>query len=271
MLGCRVHATDALTLAPSRVDPPWRARAFGSSDADLEVAFGAPERASAVTALLTACLTDAQGRAVDAEQTWDWTLNQRLQALIAVRLASGTTPLELHADCAHCGEAMALDLDLLVIASAAAPERFTWRREDGIELSLRLPRGRDLQQWTKDGVQSPAAMFASLIDVADARPEALNPDFDAEWLPALEAAFEAHDPLTALRLQTRCPHCEHDNAVSCDLEALLLDGFKRSQLALLDEVLRLARALHWSEAEILHLPAWRRSHYLNRLDARGWA
>jgi len=40
---------------------------------------------------------------------------------------------------------------------------------------------------------------------------------------------------------------------------------------MLDEVLQLASAFHWSEAEILALPRWRRAHYLQQIAARGWA
>ncbi|HEX3140742.1 MAG TPA: hypothetical protein VHQ87_11850 [Rhizobacter sp.] len=249
----------------------FHARAFGSDPAHVEIAFDAGERARTVTAVLSACVVDEQGHALAEDAAWDWTLNQRLQALIAVRLASGDPTVELHAPCTQCGEAMALGLDLNALAGAPAAARFAWRDARGAELTLRLPRGRDLQRWEHDGVQSHEALAASLIEAVNGQPMQAGALPDAAWLPALDDAFEAHDPLTALRLQTACPACGHDNAVACDLEAVLLAGLARAQSALLDEVLRLASALHWSEQQIVALPRWRRAHYLRRLDAGGWA
>ena len=247
------------------------ARAFGSDPAHADVAFGSADRASTVTAVLAACVVDGQGRALSEDEAWDWTLSQRLQALIAVRIASGEAAIELQAPCAQCGEAMSLGLDLHALAGEPAAPRFAWRDAHGAELSLRLPRGRDLQCWVRGGVQSHEALAASLIEAVDGRPPNADDVPQAEALPALDDAFEAHDPLTALRLQARCPACAHDNSVACDLEAVLVAGLARTQAALLDEVLRLASAVHWSEQQILALPRWRRAHYLRRLDAGGWA
>jgi len=249
----------------------WHARAFGGNASDLDVVFDEADRAGTVTCLLAACVTGEDGRAVDTDTAWDWTLNQRLQALIAMRLAGGETSLALHAACMQCGEAMQLDLDLRALAGDPVAPRFAWRGDDGVELMLRLPSGRDLQRWMHDGVQSHEALAASLIEAVAGQPVGTRAAAVDAWLPALDDAFDAHDRLTALRLQTRCPACAHDNTIACELEALLLAGFARTQAAMLDDVLRLAAAFHWSEAEILALPRWRRAHYLRRLDAGGFA
>lgn len=265
-----MNEPDLTGATRSRATQASRARPFGGAAVDLDIVFDGVDRASTVTSLLAACVADADGRAVDADETWDWTLNQRLQALIAMRLASGDAAIELQATCTQCGETMELGLDLQTFAGDPVPPRFGWRDENGAELALRLPSGRDLQRWMRDGVQSHETFAISLIEAVAGQPvDAGQPALPA-WLSALDDAFEAHDPLTALRLQTRCPACAHDNTIACDLEALLLAGFARTQASLLDDVLRLATAFHWSEAEILALPRWRRSHYLRQLDAGGW-
>ena len=249
----------------------WRARPFGSTPADIDIAFGDRDRAATVTSLLTSCVSTADGCSVDQEEAWDWTLNQRLQALIAMRLASGDTTIDVQAACAQCGEAMELGLDLQAFAAAPVAPRFTWRRDDETAVELRLPSGRDLQRWLHDGIRSPATMVAALVDAVVGETVGAEQRVPESWLSALDDAFEAHDPLTALRLQTQCPACAHVNALACDLEALLLAGFARTQARLLDDVLRLASTFHWSEAEILALPRWRRKHYLRQLDAEAWA
>ena len=267
----RVNERDLPAATRPGAAQGWCARPFGDAAADLDIAFDNADRAGTVTALLAACIADTDGRPLDADAAWGWTLNQRLQALIAMRLAAGDAAVEVHAACAQCGEAMALDLDLHAFAGMPVPPRFAWRRGDGTQLTLRLPTGRDLQRWMRDDVQSHAALAASLIEAAAEQPAGEATAASSAWLAALDDAFEVHDPLTALRLQAVCPACAHDNAIACDLEALLLAGFARAQASLLDEVLRLAIVLHWSEAEILALPRWRRAHYLRRLDAGGHA
>jgi hypothetical protein len=81
--------------------------------------------------------------------------------------------------------------------------------------------------------------------------------------PPLEAALEAVSPEVARELTAVCPSCETTVAVPLDPYACLGAGLE----ALLDEVDVLARAYHWSEAEILGLPHRRRHRYLARASA----
>lgn len=247
----------------------WRARAYGGA-ADLDVEFTDVDRATTVTSLLATCLCDDQGRALTADEVWDWTLNERLRALIATRLASGAPSLDVHTTCTACREAMELSIDLRALPSAAAESTFVWRDDDGVEVVLRLPRGRDVQRWKREGVGSPETLATSLIDMVAGAAMTEARHIPASWLPALDDAFEAHDPLTALRLEARCPACGVAVSVACDLEHLLLHDFARVQSNLLHEVSRLASVFHWTEAEILALPRWRRSHYLRQIDGERW-
>ena len=87
---------------------PWQgfgARAFGQRLEDLGVDFLAPppEAASAVL-----------GRCVQADDVWQWDVARRLQALIAVTVATRGARYVVTAHCAspECGEPMDLPLDL---------------------------------------------------------------------------------------------------------------------------------------------------------------
>lgn len=248
----------------------WTSRAFGEQAIDVALRFDA-DRAAVTSAVLCACLSDGRGQALPAGDAWRWTLDARLRALVAVRLAGGDATLELRADCGACGEAMELPLDLRMLAGPPAAPRFTWRDEDGVDYQLRLPRGDDLSSWP-DRVASAEQIAVTLIEAVDGQPLADGATCPAPLLAALDTIYEERDPLTALKLHAECPHCGRPNDVACDLEAALLAGFARQQRGLMDEVVRLASAFHWSEADILSLPAWRRAHYLRRLDqAEGWA
>ncbi len=260
-----VRGAEACVMPGHDVPSGWRARALGQAAGDLDIAFDG-DRASIVTALLAACVSDAQGRAVDAASAWDWTLSQRLQALIAVRRACGPEHVDVQAPCARCAEQMAITLALDDFAAAPAVPRFTWCSPEGALLSLRLPSGHDLRRWQDEGAPGWQAMAASLVEAVDGVATDIGADELAAWLPALDDAFEAHDPLTALHLHATCPACAHDNDIACDIESLLVDGLARAQDGLLDEVAQLAAALHWSEPAIMSLPAWRRARYLQRVS-----
>jgi hypothetical protein len=243
-----------------------RARPVGSAASDIDLVFDAADRPGTVTALLAACISDADGQALGEDVVWGWTLNRRLQALLAMRLASGAAKADLQSQCTQCGEAMEIGLDLRAFADEPAAPRFAWRGPDGLDLSLRLPRGQDLRNWMREGGQlSQEALLASLVEDVSGQPQSLS-----ALLPALDDAFEAHDPLTALHLSASCPACAHVNTVGCDLESLLIDGFARAQAAMLDDVVKLASAFHWSEAAILALPRWRRADYLQRISQENW-
>ena len=250
----------------------WQARAVGSAASDIDLVFDAADRPGTVTALLAACVFGPDGQAIDADEAWDWTLNQRLQGLIAMRLAARDPVVELQSACTQCGEAMEIALDLRALAGQSPAPRFHWRSDSGMELALRLPRGRDLQSWMLEGPSSHEALAASLIEAVHGVAPDDEPPALSTLLPMLDDAFEAHDPLTALRLNTACPACAHDNTLVCDLESVLIDWFKRAQGRMLDDVLQLASAFHWREADILALPHWRRAHYLRQLHHEGgWA
>lgn len=241
----------------------FHARPYGQGVDDLDIAF-AGGRAEAVTALLDRCLCDQRGQPYGADAIWDWTLGERLQALLAVRLAAGEPALAVQANCVYCGEAMEIALDLRAFARAAPLPSFRWRAATGDEIELHLPRGTDLRRWQREGLPAARELVASLATTA---PNAVE---DEAALATIERAFEEHDPLSALHLQANCPACAHDNEIDCDLEALLLAGFARSQARLIDEVAQLAGTFHWSESQILALPPWRRAEYLRRLAAGAW-
>lgn len=228
-------------------------RPFGHAAADLDVAFAAPVSEEAATAVLAACT------GCDAGVVRGWTLARRLQALLAVRLADdpdARVPAVLR--CAACGEAFELDFELAHCRADVDETPIEWTAPDGQRLPLRLPTAADLQGWRQAAVHDEGRLAAALL----ARPETELP---ADWLAPLAEALAERDPFTALQVPAPCPDCGHANAAHIDLQALLLADFAVRQRRLLDDVTTLARAFHWSEAQILDLPAWRRGYYIARV------
>jgi len=125
------------------------------------------------------------------------------------------------------------------------------------------PTGRDLEAASHGGAGAEHQLLENclreLLDPAGqvvAR-ESLPPECETQ----LAEAVAALDPLAECRIGIDCPHC----AAKFDT---LLDGFTLLRTALGDanslygDVYHMARAYHWSEADILALPLRRRRHYL---------
>jgi hypothetical protein len=245
-------------------------RPFGESGGDLELDFNAGPRPDLVTSIVCACLQDAEGRALQAPPVWDWTLHRRLQALLAIERAGGGVRSTLQRRCPHavCGEPMELDLDLdRFVLPEHAPE-FDVQVTPDVRLTVRLPSGADQRRWhgaasAGDPIEAQVArdLVQAVNGVARSAGDALAP----EWIDPLADALEERDPLTALRLATRCPACGEAVAIELDLEDYLLSRARARQERLLDAVHQLARAYHWSEREILALPRERRRQYLARV------
>jgi hypothetical protein len=244
------------------------ARAFGSSPADLDLDFTGLPRPMLVTELLRLCL-EQPGTGSDAcNEIWSWTLPQRSRALIAVALASGDRRLESHVRCRTpaCGAMIELDVELAALIDRNETRSFEWSPERDRTLDVALPTGEDQKEWLSRGETTPRALARQLVKSVDGRPPANDWEVPDLWIDGLAAELEQRDPLTTLELDARCPACGAGLNVEFYLESELLKRFVAHQTRILRHVHRLASVYHWSEAEILSLPAWRRSYYLSQLE-----
>ncbi|MEO6276477.1 hypothetical protein [Roseateles sp.] len=262
------HTASVVDSGPAAA---WHARAFGSAAADLDLRFEARAPQRSISALLALCLCDADGHPPETARLARWPLARRLHALLAVRLAGDPNATEgLQAQCQRCGSGFELELELARCSELAGNDTpVQWLTPDGQRLQLRLPNAADLDAWQSQGLADVEQLARTLVDTVDDAPPAPAFQLRADWLAPLADVMAEHDPLNALSVDASCPDCDHVQALEIELDHLLLNSFARQQLRLLDEVLRLAQALHWSEAEIVALPAWRRAFYLDRIGAAG--
>ena len=91
-------------------------------------------------------------------------------------------------------------------------------------------------------------------------------EWDAAALHRMEGALDAADPLVRAAVEAACPDCGRTSEHEMDLAGFVLARLARAQDALLETVHLLASRYHWSEAEILALPAWRRARYVALLE-----
>jgi hypothetical protein len=244
------------------------ARAYGENAGDLDVPFESRPADETTTALLAACL------GAGGDDVLRWSLARRLQALLVVREAGGSGgPLQAVVRCSHCSTHFELELDPAQCRADVDDGGFSWTAPDNSLLQLRLPSAADLALWRAQGCTDPAVMVSSLVRVVDVEADAPMPPADfhlpVDWVGPISAVLAERDPLGALQVDAVCPDCGGINATDIDLESLLLAEFAQRQRRLLEDIAALARAFHWTEAQILALPAWRRAFYLARLGNDG--
>lgn len=244
-----------------------RARAFGERAEDLDVDFSRLPRPVLVGEILKRCLPALDDGLCDECDIQQWTLDRRLQGLLAVAAAGGTAALTTRHRCAHCDETLEIPLDLANFARDEAAADFDATLPSGERLCVSLPTGHHQQHWLRKGDVTIRGMARDLVRSIDGEHVRGDWEVPEDWLEFIAGRLEQHDPLTALELLARCPECDAEATIAFDLEALLLEQLQSRQMQILREIHLLASGYHWSEREILGMPAWRRRHYLGRFGA----
>lgn len=237
------------------------ARGFGERAEDLDLDFTLA-RPVLVTRLLALCLRHDNGAWSD-EALWSWTLGQRLQGLLAIAMASDAASIAVIESCAQCAERLEIDVDPAVFEREERETGFDWSPTPARQWQVRLPTGHEQRAWWQAGDVSAEAMARCLVVGREDGIKAGS--LPSDWVEAVGAQLAEHDPLTALELQTACPACGAQAQIPLDLEAELIALLHARQRQSLMQIHQLASAYHWSEAEIMQLPAWRRRYYLAHL------
>jgi hypothetical protein len=194
-------------------------------------------------------------------------LAERDRRLLALR-ASECGELAVYVECPGCAERLelSLDADQLVPADELAPGA-TWEAHGGgASMTFRLPDSRDLAAAAACAdVDDARRLLAArcVVEVTGAAADAL-PD---EALDALAARMDEVAPGTDVSLGLACPACSTAWEAPLDVPGFVWTEVGARARRLLREVHALARAYHWSEAEILALPPARRRAYLEMAEA----
>jgi hypothetical protein len=80
---------------------------------------------------------------------------------------------------------------------------------------------------------------------------------------AVATAMAASDPQAEIEMSLRCPACTRNWTESFDIESFFWVELQAWAARILREIHQLASAYGWSEREILALPSFRRTTYLN--------
>ena len=195
------------------------------------------------------------------------TLAERDAALLRLRRATVGAELAAVTECAACGERLEFSIDSGALLSAAQLEPGPWEAAaGGWRVVFRMPDSRDLAAAAACASPDEARRVLAERCVV----EAAGPD-DAERADALPdeviAAMagrmaEVAPPEADLSLAMECPACGNAWEAVLDVAAFFWAEVQARARRLLREIDVLARAYHWSEAEILALSPARRGAYI---------
>lgn len=212
-----------------------------------------------VSHVLHAALAQLAGQEPDLDQVDGLSVGDR--QFLMTRLAGhlGLGRVWLSALCGACHSHFDFSLDYADIPVKPAGEGYPCTE---IELSLgsrriRVPTGAD--QRAVLGHEDEAD--ARRVLVACCLEGSANGLGDQD-LARIERVLEAMAPELATQATGICPECTAENAVEIDPYICL--GRVGNELFV--EIHQLAVHYHWSEAEILSLPRWRRRKYLDLID-----
>jgi hypothetical protein len=258
-----MNALLGFPIAGTREPPPLRLRSFGHSVVDLQVDYENENPGELATAVLNAYTVWPEGGGNDPEQLNNFSLGDRIAALTALAGTVSDDALTASIACASCGEQLevmlpAADLIEWHLRSAKPPRARCADRE----IDLRLPTARDLERWSGHAEHGSIARELALDT------ETLPDPFPPDWVEAVEQALAAADPLTDFHVVATCPECAHERRYEVDLQQLALKRLQAAQRGLLRTVHRLASTYHWTEREIMALPASRRVAYLAMIEGR---
>jgi hypothetical protein len=177
-------------------------------------------------------------------------------ALIArLLIEAGKPEIGAIADCSHCAMRLEFALDLRTVRLRSRhPTRPIRLCIDEKDHALRLPTPRDARV-ANDEIDLVAACLSSSRQVA------------RECLVRARRAMSAYDPLGSIAFVGPCAQCGETVRADGDLVVTWLSCIEQRASQLVADVHALALHYHWSERDILALPAARREAYLELCEA----
>lgn len=233
------------------------------------------ERISMLLAALVLRIGEIETPAMDRILELSAGDRERLVLALCARLMGAE--VDLTATCPSCSTVAEMPIrfaEVLALHDAPIPDGLSHVELDvdgGIWTArLRPAKGADLERAARAGSRAARGLIVGCIE--ELRDSSGKPVI-ASALPSvceaqLADALLALDPAAETRVVAECPSCGQPLDALLDGYTLLRGGLGGVH-GVYDEVFRMARAYHWSEAEILSLPLRRRRHYLAIAEVAG--
>jgi hypothetical protein len=178
--------------------------------------------------------------------------------------ASRTGRVDAVATCPHCAAMIDVDVPVarMALASSSSDDvtPLAARRVGRVHAALRVPTVGDLiDAAALDTPEEAQALLAERCGLGEVDPE--------EWDAAITDLDESH-PLLAASCAVACPDCGEEFEATLDPVELCWEAVDAAATEVIDDVVALATAFGWSEADVLAVPPRRRAMY-RRLAGAG--
>lgn len=223
-----------------------------------------------ITLLLQRCVVGLDtGDSITQADLRSLTIGDREAILLHLRRASFGNQLECLFACGACGETIEIELsieDLLVERYAASQPEYERRFELGdtsCTVVFRSPSIDDIDAVAPLARRGVDAAVDQLLVRCIRRVDVDGEPIGMDGLPhtvkdQLDAFLQDVDPQAEMLLGGDCPVCGHPYSVLLDVGSVLIQELAEQADEFYRDVQTLAREFHWSERDILRLPARRR-------------
>ena len=235
--------------------------------------------------LLASFMVGPAGAALNRSQVRELSIGDRTTLLLSLRRLLLGKVMQCILQCPSCPGKMDLQLNLddLIVSADHEPEtHYDDVVEFGAErlhVSFHLPAASDVEAaiQVSRGVPEQAVLalgrrciesVTRVVTDRDLPPAKLDEiDWPADLFPEISARIEKLDAQAEIKLSLVCPDCGHAFETCLDPGEFLVRELSERQRMKHHEVHLLAKAYHWSEADILRMGPRKRQIYLDLLEA----
>jgi hypothetical protein len=205
------------------------------------------------------------------------TLGERNRRLMLLHDSLIGRPIEARVDCPTCHTANIFAIpvaEMLALPRTGSTKAAAVVRHGPRDLQFRLPTMADIGILARSdggsGLKLRHAVLARCLLHEPAMPpnDATIAALDDGMIAAVEAAFDAADPLANIMVESACSDCGAAVAASVDIAQFVAADIDSFVAGLLRDIDMIASGYGWSEREIMALPARRRADYVAMIGSR---
>ncbi|MDX2032418.1 MAG: phage baseplate protein [Blastocatellia bacterium] len=168
--------------------------------------------------------------------------------------------------CPVCGEVLELNFSLTDLQSPPAPFDSLLLESGTYFARFRLPNSIDFEEVAAYPETARTRLLERCaLSLSDQDRECSLSELPEELKQEVISRMDEADPQANIQLALNCSGCGHSWSAPFDIVSFLWREIEALVMQLFREIHLLARAYHWSEAEILGMSARRRRQYLEMI------
>ncbi|HEX8534887.1 MAG TPA: hypothetical protein VF662_12020 [Allosphingosinicella sp.] len=197
-------------------------------------------------------------------------IGERNARLLALRQEVIGPVIQAVVTCPKCGEPLEFEqrIDELLDGYSSPAEREFDIAAGDYGARCRLLDSQDLAQAAKCGGEAPARdklAERAILEAAYCGAPAAAAELPAEVVRRIADELADRDRLAELAIPLACAACEHVWPATLDITAFLWAELERKAKQILADVVAIAQAYGWREADILAMSPSRRQYYLDSI------